>query len=248
MIPNIFHFVFGLKPDTFQLYQYIAVASAVAHNAPDVTYVHYAIEPSGEWWQRLKDLPTVVMRKVESPTEVFGNPLSHYAHQSDVVRMQVLLEHGGVYLDIDTITLKDLSPLRQHEFVMGRQGDWGLCNAVMLSRPNSRFLTRWYDEYRYFRGTGHGKPYWDEHSVQLPLRLSQVPEMSDAITVLGPKAFFWPLWNQSRILFSPVMPNMSESWLVHLWETVLVNQLSVITEAWVRSNRCFYATEARKYL
>jgi len=249
MIPNIIHFVFGLRPDAFHLYQYIAVASAVRHNRPDETVIHYAIEPSGEWWPRLSKLPSVRFNRIDAPTEIYGNPLLCYAHQSDVVRLQVLQQYGGIYLDIDTLTLRDLSPLREHEFVMAWQGTWGLCNAVMLSEPHSDFATRWMEEYRYFRGTGPGRAYWDEHSVQLPAKLARLPDIESHVTILDDHAFFYPLWPHISALFrNSCFPGMKATWVVHLWETAARNTLSQVTPEWIRASRSFYAIHAREVL
>ena len=52
----------------------------------------------------------------------------HYlkpAHQSDVFRLHILFHHGGMYLDADTVVLRDLTPLfdllREYELV---GADW----------------------------------------------------------------------------------------------------------------------------
>ena len=52
-----------------------------------------------------------------------GRRLRKFAHQSDVIRLQVLNQRGGIYLDIDTICLRPLQEFRRHDFVMGLQGD-----------------------------------------------------------------------------------------------------------------------------
>lgn len=249
MIPNMFHFVFGMRPDTFYLYQYLAVASAVYHNKPEQTIIHYAIQPSGEWWDALQSLPSVCFNHIEAPKEIYGNPLCCYAHQSDLVRLQALQHHGGVYLDIDTITLRDLEPLLGNEFVMAWQGTWGLCNAVMLSQKDSQFVNRWLEEYRYFRGVGPGKQYWDEHSVQLPAKLASLPSLQPHITILDDRAFFYPLWDKIAVLFrKPTLDGMQNSWVVHLWETASQDALRRISPSWLKSSRSFYAEQTKGLL
>ena len=101
-IPNIIHFVFGLKEQEseFELYRYIAIKSAYDVNKPDKIYFYYYYEPYGYWWNKVKAYITLV--KIIPPTEIFGNKLHHYAHQADIIRLQKLIEHGGIYLDMDT--------------------------------------------------------------------------------------------------------------------------------------------------
>ena len=44
------------------------------------------------------------------------------------------MQHGGIYLDIDVISIFPFESLRKHNTVMGIEHDAGLCNAVILSR------------------------------------------------------------------------------------------------------------------
>lgn len=87
----------------------------------------------------------------------------------------------------------------------------GLCNAVILSRPGARFLDRWLMEYERFDEAS-----WAEFSVRKPWEIARRPEAKGEVTVLGERAFFWPLWEgsgeESRIryvrrpLLAPVGP------------------------------------------
>jgi hypothetical protein len=94
---------------------------------------------------------------------------------------------GGVYLDADVVTVKSFEPLLkvsrawldvskclkmvtpvQVSFAMaqeGERGEYGLCNAVLVSKPRSRFAVRWialFDEVFDAR-------IWSMHSVKYPL-------------------------------------------------------------------------------
>jgi len=146
VIPNIIHFVFGLCEDfggrPFSLVHYLAVKSAYDCNRPEVIYLHYAHQPSGEWWDRAK--PYLTLIQLDPPKEIFGKPLLHYAHVSDIIRLEVLLKYGGIYLDIDVVCLKAFAPFFKHETVMGKEREGGLCNAVILAAPKARFIRRWY--------------------------------------------------------------------------------------------------------
>jgi len=191
MIPNTIHFIFGLderfggKP--FSFIHFLAVYSAWKVNRPAEILFHYHYEPDTIWWKEAR--PYVRLNRVEIPTEVFGNPITHFAHKADVIRLEQLQRHGGVYLDLDVVCLNPFAPLRRHEMVMGRQAGTGLCNAVILADPNSEFLRTWYDSYRTFNQED-----WSRHSVLLPFRLAQ--EHPDWIHVEGPYSFFYPVFNE----------------------------------------------------
>ncbi len=169
MIPNVFHFCFGFMPDSrFGFLEYLAVRSAHEINRPERIYLHYRYECSGPWWERAKEI--VCLDRVEPPTEVFGRRVSYFAHRCDVLRLMLLAEHGGIYMDIDTLCLRPFTPLLTHRCVLGWQGTRGPCNAVILSEPKGEFVRAWLETYRTFRSTGWD-PYYDEHSVLMPARL-----------------------------------------------------------------------------
>jgi Glycosyltransferase sugar-binding region containing DXD motif len=123
MIPNVFHFVFGMAADfggmPFNLVHYLSIKSAIVVNKPDAVYFHYQYEPEGEWWSKAKELLT--LNKITAPTNFMGNELCHMAHKADVVRLQALKETGGIYLDTDTISVKPLTTLLQKNFVIGHE-------------------------------------------------------------------------------------------------------------------------------
>jgi len=262
-IPNIIHFVYGFKPqnEEFELYRYIAIKSAIEVNNPDKTYFYYFYEPYGYWWDKIKPLLTI--EHIQPPNEIFGNKISHYAHQADIVRLKKLIERGGIYLDIDTICLKSFNDLLDNDFVMGVQnnsdgtGAYGLCNAVMLSSPNSIFGTKWFDTYRTFRSHGRDEN-WDEHSVLMPLKLSK--EFPEHITILGTNTFFYPLWYDIKnILFNEFVHidqyKMNEykkiinsNYCIHLWDTYSHEYLKTLNENIIFSTNTIYNIFGRKFL
>ncbi len=251
-IPNIIHFVYGFKKQTIELelFLYIAMISAITINQPDKTYFHYKYEPFGYYWDLIK--PYLTLTPVEPPTEIFGNKLEHFAHQADVVRLRVLNEIGGIYLDIDTICLRPFQDFMNYEFVMGIQGaNYGLCNAVMMAKPHTQFGLKWYDSYRSFRGTD--KLHWDEHSVILPLELSKT---YPSVTVLTNDTWFYPLWDpMPDILFNSNL-NLDEcrrifsnSYCIHLWESFMHGKtLKQLSPQSIQSEPTLYNLMARKYL
>jgi FkbM family methyltransferase len=175
MIPKTVHFAFFYERD-FPLYALLAVKSAQKFLNPGKILLYRGLEApdfGGEWWEFAKDAVEIV--RMRPPTEIFGRPLKHQAHQADVFRLQVLLEEGGIYLDMDTICCGSFDRLLDKKCVLGHQTrdqSYGLCNAVMLAERKSEFLQMWLDEYKSFRSAGHDE-FWDEHSVQLPLRLAR---------------------------------------------------------------------------
>lgn len=230
MIPNIAHFIFFNEPPSrqpFALYHFLAVESALRRLQPSSLRFYTKNAPYGPLWERLEGRIEVVI--VEPPTEVFGRALRHYAHQADVMRLDMLIEHGGIYLDLDTIVRRSFEPLLRHRAVMGLQkypdGTCGLCNAIILSEARHPFLIEWRRRFRTFRSSGKDE-FWDEHSVRIPLELAGIGPFGDRrhqrsdIEVLPAAGFFepsfWPY--ELKRLFERVGP-FDNSFAHHLWES-----------------------------
>jgi len=227
-IPNVFHFIF-FKPDNseipFSLVHYLAIKSAFEVNQPNVINLYYSHESTGEWWEKAK--PYVNLVRVEPPTQIFGQPLYHYAHQADVLRLQLLLEQGGIYLDMDVICTQPFTPLLQHPFVLGQEGGThSLCNGVILAQKNAPFLQKWlagFDPktslWQGFRSKGRDH-YWAEYSVLYPAHLAKLfPEL---IYIESADKFHWPLWHDEHLqwLFEGDSDSFETSYCHHLWETL----------------------------
>ncbi len=279
MIPNIFHFVFGMARDfggkPFSLVHYLSVKSAVVLNKPDAVYLHYQYEPEGEWWQRAKQLMS--LNKIVAPDSFMGRPLYHMAHKADVVRLQALEKTGGIYLDMDTISVKPLTALLSHSFVIGQElktayipknyrqkikysirkslglikesavTSAGLCNAVLLAEKGSEFVAGWLKEYRTFRSKGRDN-YWNEHSVLVPEQLAILhPE---SIAILSPYAFHYPLYDTEGLksMFE-VETEFPGAYLHHLWESFSWDKyLSRLTVKEIMDQNTTYNLIARKFL
>jgi len=252
MIPNIFHFCYGFTEDfggkPFSLVHYLAIKSAYEVNKPDAIFFYYKFIPEGEWWEKVKKIATLV--QIDPPEEIFGNKLYHVAHKSDVWRLNVLIEKGGIYMDLDTICVKSFSPLLDNKFVIGKQGRWrkmGLCNAVMMAEQNSEFAKKWLVEYNSFRSKGHDK-YWAEHSVALPLTLSK--KYPGILHIEEYNSFHYPLYYplSLRKMFRYNL-SYDKAYCHHLWENGSWDKyLKNLTEDYIKSVNTTYNLIARKFL
>jgi mannosyltransferase OCH1-like enzyme len=252
MIPNKFHFCYGFTEDfggkEFSLVHYLAIKSAYEINKPVEINFYYKYEPVGEWWE--KSLRYISLKKIEPPSEIYGNPLNHVAHKSDVWRLRTLIKSGGIYLDLDTICKKPFTSLLNNKFVIGKQGRWrrmGLCNAVMMSERNSEFAIKWLEQYKNFRSTGNDK-YWAEHSVKVPLLLSKkYPEL---LHIENYDSFHYPLYYPLSLKKLFVYKfKYDNAFCHHLWENGSWDKyLKNMTIKDILARNSTYNCIARKYL
>ena len=138
MIPPLAHFIwFGSElPWIFAF----AVKTAALRGGFERVFFHHAdhISPS-PWWDDLLAFPGVQTSRISVPAllEETGAPgpalvdiyreLEPPAARANLVRAALLLIHGGVYLDTDTVTVASLEPLRRQAGVF--------CGAERLVFP-----------------------------------------------------------------------------------------------------------------
>lgn len=256
MIPKKLHFITGLKEDfggkPFVFAHYMAVRSALSVNPGFRAYVYFQYEPSGPYWDLIK--PDVECVRVEAPTEIFGRPVDHFAHKADVLRLEILLREGGVYMDFDTICQKSFEPLFGDRVVMGieshqmgmegyNRGDAvGLCNALIIAPAHALFLQIWYGEYHNF-----DQSQWNHHSVILPSRLAR--QHPDLIQVEPAERFFWPTCGNDNV--KDIFVNaydFPESVSVHLWESFSWPYLSNLNCQTVLNDDTTYNRIARRFI
>jgi glycosyltransferase involved in cell wall biosynthesis len=231
MIPRVAHFVFGLREqdEPFHFLHYASLESCRRMLEPERIYLHYKWRPWGPWWERIR--PHVTPVKVDLADEVLAAeylpgrvPAEYrYAHHSDFIRLDALIEHGGVYADLDTIFLRPWpEELFEARFVIGREpsvrdertGETraSLCNALLMSEPGAQFARSWRaqmaDE---LNGT------WSNHSGFLPERLSSL--MPNEVRV-EPEVTFFPFgWSRADLfeLLEQRVPVPAGALSVHLW-------------------------------
>jgi hypothetical protein len=255
MIPRILHYCFGLSRDfggrPWSLLHYVCVRRAIECLKPVRVNLYCQYEPSGDWWSLTRELVDVV--HIEAPRTIYGNPVLHYAQRADIVRLEKLIEHGGIYLDADVFVHRSFDDLLQHSVVLGMEGksfEQGLCNAVILAQPNAPFLRRWHAEYRSFRSKGTDQ-FWVEHSVLRPARLAQ--QFPEELFVLPQEAFFWPSWDREglQLIFDAAAPQLPRpgAYATHLWENNSWEQyLKDLTPGAVRRRDTHFHRWVRPYL
>lgn len=231
-IPNKLHFVFGLSEDfggkSWSLCHYLAVKSAIELNKPEKVYFYYKFKPTGKWFEMIEDQLDLI--QIEPPSEIFGRPLLHVAHQTGVIRLQVLIEEGGIYMDVDTISRKPFTDLLHHSCVLGIQGYpngavEGLCDGVILAEKNSEFLKHWLLSYQSHRSKGRDE-YWAEHAVYMPYMLSK--QYPDLLHIEPYSSFHYPLYHGDdpvasidgiKVLFEQ-NKEFKNAYCHHVWESI----------------------------
>ena len=147
--PNIAHLIWmGTAPISFKMY--LCILSVIYVGQMDVVYIHVDHDIKGIYWEAIKDNPRLtILRRHSHNRYVYGKYIRDVKHWSDVIRLDVLIKYGGLYLDVDAMMVKPLTEvIRSYDAVIsldfpGRP-PWPdyINNGVMLGKPNAEFFRR----------------------------------------------------------------------------------------------------------
>lgn len=242
MIPNIYHFIWPQKRYQgfdFHITHRLAILAAIEVNRPERVMFHASQEPSGEQWERVR--PLVELREIETPNEIFGQRIRVAAHQSDIMRLRVLNEWGGVYLDNDVICQRPFAPFLHHPCVIGYESPSGICNAVLMAEPGSRFIDLWLESYHAFRNWR-----WAHNSAVVSLQLSQM--FPHWVHVLPEENLFVPHHCQLEALYHQDL-EFPDAYAFHLWASAAWRRhISRLTEDRIKREQNTACRALRQFL
>lgn len=250
MISNVVHFIYftGLNSREFSFINYLAVRSAYEVQKPDTIYLYCNQEPvNNPHWEAIRPYANIV--PTEAPLEYQGIALEYPQYQSDIVRLQKLIEHGGIYLDNDMITVQPYSDLLDNKCVMAIEStnDDGttqsISNAVIMAEQGSEFLTTWLDAIpKNFKSD-----VWAYHAVVLP---TQLYNNDPTKLTLLPKTTFTPFGWKDEYIFGNDTANLEhlkDARTIHMWETIWSNQLSKIDNNYLKNVDNLFTHFCRQY-
>jgi len=171
---------------------------------------HTNCEPNGIYWKELKKIAgkKLILVKKSPPKKIWGNTVEVVEHQSDVIRLQVMLEVGGIYLDDDVIVLRSLDELRKNDMVLGEENFDALANSVIIANKDSWFLKRWFEEYKNFNDS-----IWSESSCFVPWSLWKLFPFD--IHVVKEK-MLRPNWEEISFIYQELF-DWTENFTIHLF-------------------------------
>ena len=134
--------------------------------------------------------------------------LQQVEHQSDVARLQILLEIGGIYIDDDVLFLKSFDELRVHQTVLAEENYDALGNGIILASTKSWFLRRWFQEYKNFNDSR-----WSDSSCFVPWSMWRL--FPSSVTIVKEK-MLRPNWEEISYLYRELW-DWKKSYAIHLY-------------------------------
>ena len=227
-IPKIIHFIY-LKQRDFQKYHLRCISSA-SHFCPDYKIiVHNDIEPEGNvHWDRMKQLPNLEVRKTKRRRNFDDFPLRFVQYEADVIRLELLYEHGGVYLDTDIFVAKNFDAVFKtgnSVYISEETKDGGLINSFLASKPGNEFLRIWLNCFK----SGLRMDNWAYHirdSNRILLNENPHYRLKYGVEILSYINFFpFPWMDRGAFDGSRNIVLDEKTYGVHLFDTILHDAL-----------------------
>ncbi|XP_061194618.1 uncharacterized protein LOC133202753 [Saccostrea echinata] len=161
-VPNIVHYIWLGKRE-FEFIYFVSFYSTHKNQKPCLIFLYFDILPFGKWWDILpKFVNNIVYIKITPPTEISGKKVKWVEHKSDIMRLKILKEYGGIYLDTDQYVLRSLNEFRNKDCTMGMGHDGAMASALIIAAKNSTFINIWIDSYK-----SYNPNIWGANSVTM---------------------------------------------------------------------------------
>ena len=152
-IPKIIHLIY-FKGIDFQIYHLHCVKSMIKYMPTYKINIYISIEPENNpYWDEIKQYSQIELIQRKVPEYFDGFKLSYFQYKADVVRLELLYEYGGIYLDLDMLIIKNFEHIFESnkDFYISKEGDSedsGLINSFLACKPKNEFIKIWLNNFK----------------------------------------------------------------------------------------------------
>jgi hypothetical protein len=157
-------------------------------------------------------------------------------YKADLLRLQIMHEHGGIYLDTDSLLLRPLDPLLGPDCVLARESSDSYAMSPIIAKPGAEFIKIWLD-----RLPGAIGPVWASHAVNLPVELHKYHKCD-----VRPQEEFFPFDLRHNYLFDDGRADehakrMGNPYALHVYETYWAGYLEGVNETYMKTRDTLFA-------
>jgi hypothetical protein len=250
MIPDTIHFIYPATTRTrpWSLVNHAAVRLARKHH-PHHRIIIWTNEPKGSFQMRITAaLSGAEITAIDLSTQIGGVEIGWPQYISDVLRLQILIKHGGIYMDTDILLRQ---PLDAHiEFVRASNTaimSWetpmktSVCNALMISPPGNAFMAEWLRR----MPEALRSQTWAQGGVVLPAQIAADPDLRLSHLMLD-HTFACPLDLSRPWLFDPSLRDeavalSAQSHAIHVFESFWRTIVKDIDHDWIERTPCLFS-------
>jgi len=147
IIPNIFHFInekiYNNEHGDIEVYKYFSILSAFNINNPKKIFYHYYNLPNGFLWEKLNNIlkDKFILIKINIPNTFKNNIKNFFLKFKLILIYQILKAYGGIYLDINSISINPINILLKYNFFKSKN------NEIIGSEKESYMTNKLIDFY-----------------------------------------------------------------------------------------------------
>jgi hypothetical protein len=197
----------------FELVNYLAIKSCIEVNKPDKIFLYINKDFSCELWKEITKHVTVI--QIDNlPSLINNHYISYPQHIVDFMRISILNEIGGIYMDSDLLSLNKLKYTDSY-IALAQECDNKLSNCCIIAKRNNLFLKEWINYYKSCYNSN-----WTDCSVEYPYNLSKIHTY---ITIIDTK-YILPIWYRDYAIYTEnidVSDDFKNCGTLHLWDTEL---------------------------
>lgn len=254
---------------SFNFINYICLKSFIKYN-PRIKEIYFWIDEKSlknHFIVKIKEeySDIIILETVSPPIEIFGNKVTFVQHQADILRIQKLIELGGIYLDTDVLCVKKFDEtLFNYDFVIGKVNKNEITNTIIFSSKSNPILLQLLEGYRDFNGylyCGHQQYkkitdkkekkkqhiYWIGHSI---INLQRILSFygHTKVKILDKKYFYTPSYfymDLNKFLYDEDV-SYPDAYCHHLWGSVTNSKLKNINKNDIETNVTKQRTKMKK--
>ena len=151
IVPNIVHYL-NLNNTEISLKQYLSILSVIQYQRPQLIYIHVGnkVKLKGHYWYELtKKHNYFIVNNINHKETIFGVKSEFVSkHISDILRLEVLIHYGGIFLEENIYLAESLTQFLNYEMTVFSNSENSIQNNAIIANPNARFLKTIYDTYR----------------------------------------------------------------------------------------------------
>ncbi len=159
--------------------------------------------------------------------------LKQWAFASDYLRLYILYNYGGIYLDTDMLVYKSFDPLLDTNFFIGKESDLTISAGIIGSVKKHYLIKECLNLYSYYNNPENFSLFLN-NKITIPFIFTQVvnAELISGITNsrqlskinIYPSEYFYPVKFSERNTVSSFIPSSQNTYTLHLWEASWHNE------------------------
>lgn len=273
MIPRVFYFIYLYSKDSpmnLNINHYICIKSHLVNNeGTTATILTNDVERFYEfpWMSKLvNEFPTrIYLETVERLTDWKGQKIVSPMQESDILRFSTLLERGGVYCDMDMLSVRAIPEnfwnsekcIQAYEPYRNFYAPRGLGSAFIMAPEPKNNISEEGEYNNWLEVILHGYKYYNteikkglyELPIFRPYRLSKL--FGHLVNVVNYNKFFpmYFYYDEVENFFLLDKFNVpGDCYEIHLWENRTKGLMKYLSENYFNESNTTYARLGRKYL